>query len=588
MPNGTVAAENAPRTLTEYVRPHRGALVRGSLLLLVTNLLDKSVPWVLMLGVDALRERRFDEVGRFSLVALVLASTMWVIRAASRVVVFNVGRDVEFDIRSDILARLHMLGPSFLRKMATGEIMSRATNDVGQVRLVVGFGLLNVVNSVFAYVGGIGLMLLLSPRLTLFALLPYPLLLIIAQGFGRILFVRSQRAQAVLGKLAERSQESLAGIRVVRAYALEHHEQKRFDALNAEAVSENMRLVLTRGLMWPLLGLVSALGKLLVAAIGVRMVLRNELTPGALAAFAAYLAQLDWPTLALGYLLGIVQRGRASFERVREIIASSPDVVAHAGAVPAGREGRLEVRGLSFSRGDREILSGVDFTVPAGASVAIVGSVGSGKSTIAALLPRLLPTPPGTVFLDGVDVTRIDLRDLRHTIGYAQQEPFLFSTTVERNVAFALDDEERADAAPLIRHATEEAAIRDELEALPEGFSTVVGERGVQLSGGQKQRVALARALIGDPRVLVLDDPMSAVDARTESSILEAIDRAATGRTLVLVTNRVAAARRCDEILILEDGVIKERGSHEELVQNGGLYARIAEKQALEEELGLR
>lgn len=585
MSNGSVTT---PQTLAGYVRPHQGALVRGAALLLVTNVLDKSVPWVLMLGVNALREQHFDRVGRFALIALVLASTMWVIRAASRVTVFNVGRDVEFDVRSDMLARLHMLGPSFLRNMATGEIMSRATNDVGQVRLVVGFGLLNVINSVFAYVGGIGLMLLLSPRLTLYALIPYPLLLVIAQGFGRVLFIRSQKAQAVLGRLAERTQESLAGLRVVRAYALAGHEQKRFEALNEEAVAENMRLVLMRGFMWPLLGLVGALGKLLVAAIGVQMVLRDELSPGALAAFAAYLAQLDWPTLALGYLLGIVQRGRASFERVREILGATPDVVAHDGAVKAGREGRLEVRGLRFTRGDREVLSGVDFSVPAGGSVAIVGPVGSGKSTLVALLPRLLPTPPGTVFLDGVDVTQIELRDLRHTIGYAQQEPFLFSTTVERNIAFALDDDERADSAALVRHATEEAAIREELEGLPEGFATVVGERGVQLSGGQKQRVALARALIGDPRVLVLDDPMSAVDARTESVILQAIDRASAGRTLVLVTHRVAAARRCDEILVLDGGVVSERGTHDELVRAGGMYARIAETQALEEELGLR
>lgn len=574
-----------PRTIPGYVRPHRRALARGGVLLFITNILDKAVPWVLMLGVDSLREHRHGDVTRYSLIALVLASTMWVIRSASRVTVFDVGRDVEFDVRSDVLARLHMLGPSFLQKMATGEIMSRATNDVGQVRLLVGFGTLNVINSIFAFAGGIGLMLLLSPHLTLYAILPYPFLLLIAQGFGRVLFVRSQKAQAVLGKLAERAQESLSGLRVVRAYALEGHEQARFDALNAEAVAENMRLVLTRGLMWPLLGLVGALGKLLVAAIGVRMVLRDELTPGALAAFAAYLAQLDWPTLALGYLLGIVQRGRVSFARVREILTSEPEVVQAEGAVPAGREGHLEVRGLRFDRGDRSVLAGVDFQVPAGRSVAIVGTVGSGKSTLAALLPRLLPTPPGTVFLDGVDVTSIDLRDLRHTIGYAQQEPFLFSTTVEKNVAFALDDEDRADAAPLIRHATEEAAIRAELESLPQGFHTVVGERGVQLSGGQKQRVALARALIADPRVLVLDDPMSAVDARTESTILEAISRAAQGRTLVLVTHRIAAARRCDEILVLDDGVVAERGTHDTLVRAGGRYARIAERQELEAEL---
>lgn len=578
----------AARTLSEYVRPHRGALVRGSVLLLITNVLDKAVPWVLMLGVDMLRAQRFDRVGRYAAFALVLASVMWIIRSLSRVMVFNVGRDVEFDVRSDLLARLHQLGPGFLRKTSTGDIMSRATNDVGQIRLLVGFGVLNVVNSVFAYVGGIGLMLALSPKLTLYALLPYPILLLVAQGFGKVLFLRSQSAQAVLGRLADRVQESLSGIRVVRAYAVEDRERARFDAENRKAVEENMRLVLLRGLMWPLLGLVGALGKLLVAAIGVRMVLEDRLSPGALAAFSAYVAQLDWPTLALGYLLGIVQRGRASFERVREVLGAEPDVVESATAKAASGDGRLTVRGLTFHRGDRPILAGVDFEVPAGGSLAIVGTVGSGKSTLAALLPRLLPTPEGTVFLDGEDVTTLDLRSLRHAIGYAQQEPFLFSTTVERNIAFALPEPSATDARTQIEHSTREAAIYDEILGLPEGFDTVVGERGVQLSGGQKQRVALARALVAQPRVLVLDDPMSAVDARTESRILEAIDRAGHGRTLVLVTHRIVAARRCAQILVLDDGRVAERGTHAELVARGGIYARMAETQALEEELGSR
>lgn len=577
-----------PESIVDYVRPHRDDLVKGSVLLLITNVFDKAVPWILMLGVDSLRENRLNDVARFAAVALVLASAMWVIRAASRVRVFNVGRNVEFDVRSDLLASLHQLGPSFLRRMPTGEIMSRATNDVGQLRLLVGFGLLNVVNSVFAYVGGITLMLLLNPKLTLWALLPYPLLLLIARGFGRVLFVRSQKTQEVLGALADRVQESLTGIRLVRAYAIDEHEAARFEKLNQQAVRENMRLVLLRGLMWPILGLVGALGKLLVAAIGVRMVLRDELTPGQLAAFAAYLSQLDWPTLALGYLLGIVQRGRVSFMRVREVLAAEPDVVEAADAKLAGSEGQLTVKGLSFRRGERTVLDDVSFEVPAGGSVAILGMVGSGKSTLAALLPRLLPTPTGTVFLDGVDVTELQLRSLRHAIGFAQQEPFLFSTTVERNVAFALPDRASPDAHDEILHATGEASIRDEIEGLPDGFATIVGERGVQLSGGQKQRVSLARALIAEPRVLVLDDPMSAVDARTEAAILQAIERAGEGRTLVLVTHRIAAAQRCDSILVLSEGRVVERGTHEELVAKGGLYAGVAETQALEEELGIR
>lgn len=576
-----------PRTLGDYVRPHRDNLVRGGVLLLITNLVDKAVPWILKLGVDSLRDRRVSDVTRYALVVLVLASVMWVVRAASRITVFNVGRDVEFDIRSDLLARLHQLGPSFLRRMPTGEIMSRATNDVGQLRLLVGFGVLNVINSVFAYVGGIGLMLLLNPRLTIWALLPYPILLIVARAFGRALFVRSQKTQEVLGALADRVQESLTGIRLVRAYSLDAHEASRFDALNQQAAVENMRLVVLRGLMWPVLGLVGALGKLMVATIGLRMMLRNELTPGELAAFMAYLSQLDWPTLALGYLLGIVQRGRASFIRVKEVLDAELDVVEAPNARAAGTAGHVAVRGLRFERAGRAVLDDVSFDVPAGTSLAILGTVGSGKSTLAAMLPRLLPTPPATVFLDGEDVTTLELRSLRHAIGFAQQEPFLFSSTVERNIGFALPDRDGDVAHEAVLHAAREASIEEEIGGLPDAFATVVGERGVQLSGGQKQRVSLARALIAEPRVLVLDDPMSAVDARTESAILLAIERAGEGRTLVLVTHRITAARRCDAIIVLDAGRVVERGTHDELVAHGGIYARVAETQALEAELAV-
>ncbi len=573
------------RSLASYLGPYRARLALGVVLLLVTNALDKSIPWLLQLSVDALRNGHLHEVGRYVAVAIAIAAGMWAIRARSRIQIFNIGRDVELDLRDDVLARIHQLGPSFFERMATGDVMSRATNDLTQLRLLVGFGTLNVINSLFAYGMGIALMMVISPKLTGWALLPFPLFLLVTQTFAKALFTRSQGAQEALATLADRAQENIAGVRLVRAYALEAHEEARFEEANQSAIENNMKLVVLRGIMWPLLMLIGSLGTLIVLWKGGAMVLSGELSPGQFAAFNAYLGQLLWPTLAFGYLLSIVQRGRASFARVSEILDAEPDVQEPLVPEPVGTEGAVAIRHLGFERGGRRILDEISLEVPAGSSLAVVGGVGSGKSTLAALFPRLLPTPAGSVFLDGTDVTELPLRELRRTVGYAQQDPFLFSTTIERNIAFGLDDPDAPDAKARVRAAAREAAILDEIEAFPDGFETLVGERGVQLSGGQKQRVALARALQREPRVHILDDPLSAVDARTERLILEALDRAGEGRTLVLVTQRIAAAARADRVVVLEDGRIVEEGTHEALVERGGFYAKLAARQRLEREL---
>lgn len=557
----------------------------GVAFLLLTNAAEKAIPWLLALALDALRDADVDATRDYALVVLGLAAVMWGVRTLSRVWLFNVGRDVEFDVRNDLLRRLHVLGPSFFRRMPTGEIMSRSTNDVAQIRVLVGFAGLNVVNSIIAFVSAIALMLALSPTLTFWALLPFPLLVLVTRAFSRAMYVRSRDSQEALAKLADRATENVAGVRLVRAMALEAREYARFEEANEGAVRTTMSLVTLRGLMWPVLMGVGSIGTLLVVWIGGRMVLEGTLSAGEFAAFHAYLALLIWPTLALGYILAVVQRGRAAFERVAEILDAEPDVrEALAPRAPDG-PGALEVDGLSFAHGDTRVLDGVSLRVPAGGSLAVLGPTGSGKSTLAALLPRLSPTPPGAVRLDGVDVTELDLRGLRAAVGYAQQEPFLFSTTIERNLKLALDDPSAPDADARVRHAASEACVLAEIEAMTAGMATVVGERGVQLSGGQKQRLALARALLRRPKVLVLDDPLSAVDAATEAEILAALDRAKTDRTFVLITNRVAAAARADRVVVLDRGAIVEEGTHEELLREGGLYARIAERQQLEREL---
>jgi len=554
-------------------------------LLLATNAADKAIPWFLAHAIDALRHRQGEAVMHAALVVLALAAIMWFVRTLSRIVLLNVGRDVEYDLRKELLAKVHSLGSCFTQQMATGEIMSRATNDLAQVRLLSGFGLMNSVNSLVAYVSALSLMFTLSPKLALYALVPYPFFALVTRSFAKRLYLRSQGAQQALGNLADRAQENVAAVRVVRSLGLEEHEERRFEEANQQAIVANMKLTIIRGAMWPVLMLLGSTGTLVVVWFGGQMVLAHELSVGELAAFLAYLGQLLWPTMALGFLLSVVQRGRASYARVREILDAEESIVEPADARECSGEGALSLRGLSFSYGDRDVLTDIDVEVPAGASLAIVGRVGSGKSTLAALMPRLLPVPDDSIFVDGIDVNQLRLRSLRREVAYAAQDPFLFSTTVYGNIAFALDEPYGEGARERVRAAAEEASILEEVDGLPNGFDTLVGERGVQLSGGQKQRVALARALLNAPAVLVLDDPMSAVDARTEAKILEAIDRVARGRTLVLITHRVVAAARAEQVLVLDAGRVVERGTPDALLAANGLYAAMAKQQALRAEL---
>lgn len=520
---------------------------------------------------------------------LALALFAFMTRVASRWYLFNAGRDVEYELHAAVLDRLHLLGTNFYRRMSAGEIMSRATSDLQQVRLLFGFGVLNIVNVVFASASALQVMVTISGRLTLASMATMPLLLLVSRSLSRGLFTRMRRNQETLGRLTELVQSNLAGVRVVRSFGIEERERARFDEANRAYLEANLSLARLRGFLGPLMGAFSALSLLVFFWYGGALLLRGPesggLTSGDFFAFSLALARMTWPILALGFSLSVLQRGRAGFNRVREIFDAAPEVVDGKLPAPASVKGALSVRKLSFSYGERQVLEDVSFEVPAGGSLAIVGRTGSGKSTLAKLLARLLATPPGTVFIDGVDVCDLPLFSVRSAIGYAQQDAFLFSTTVSRNIGFALDDPDSPEAMKLIRRGAEDAQVLEEALSLPEQFDTVVGERGVQLSGGQKQRIALARAMIWGPKILILDDPLSAVDAKTEAAILEAIEKQERKNTLVLITHRVAAASRCDSILVLDEGRVVERGSHEDLVSAGGIYADFAEEQQRESEL---
>jgi ATP-binding cassette subfamily B protein len=533
---------------------------------------------------DALGTEHDRAIGMgMGLIGVMLAA--FVVRVLSRTVVFNAGRIVEYDLRRELEAHLMRLGPSFYRRMSTGEIMSRVTNDLVQVRLLLGFGVLNLINTAFALVSALAVTIPISMKLTLAALSPLPLLSVLSRKLSHGFYTRTRDNQAALGQMSARVQTSMAGVRVIRSFSLEEAEIAAFERTNQTYLERSLSLARLRGSLGPIMQVTIAIGIMVVFWYGGTLLLQGELDAGGFLTFNRALGRLTWPLLSLGFVLGLVQRGRAAYDRLADVYRAEPDIVDGPEPAPAAVAGKLEVKHLSFSHGSREVLKDVNLVLEPGRSLAIVGRTGSGKSTLAVLLARLQPTPPNTVFLDGQDVCALPLAAVRSAIGYAQQSAFLFSSTVARNIGFALDDPDSPEARARIEAAARDACVYDEIARLPDGFDTVVGERGVQLSGGQKQRVALAMAFISDPRILILDDPLSAVDARTERGILEAIDRQRAERSVLLVTHRVAAASRCDRIVVLDEGRIVEAGTHAELRNAGGLYAAFAEEQRIQSEL---
>ena len=570
-----------------YVRRYRGRLVLGVLCLLVTTTFAMSVPLLLGRIVDAIATDAGG--GRvFWLVALVIsiAVAQGVIRTFSRFVIFNVGRDVEFDLRNDLFGHLESLPLEFYQERRTGDLMSRLVNDVNAVRMLLGPGILNLVNTPLYYAYGLTIMLSMDWRLTLATLAIYPLGLMFVKRTSRMLMERMLRVQEGLSDLSARAQENLAGMHVVKAYAAEPREIEDFRRRNADFKDVNLRLARVRSFIGPVMNVVGGTGTLVLLWLGGSRVMAGHLSIGELVAFIGYLNVLAWPTMALGWMLSVLQRGRAAMQRLNELFGVVPAIVSPPGADGVHPlRGELRFENVSFrypGAGDRaRVLDGVDFTVPAGGTVAIVGRTGSGKTSLVQLVARLFDVEAGRVCIDGRDVRSLSLAWLRSHVGLVPQDPFLFSRSLRENVAFA----RQVDGGDAVSWAVETAGLGRDVADMPDGLDTVVGERGVTLSGGQKQRTTLARVLAAAPRILILDDALSSVDAATEREILDRLRGFFRERTTILVAHRLTTVQEADLIVVLDEGRVAEVGDHDTLLRRGGLYGDLFRQQALEGEL---
>ena len=582
--------------LFPYLGRYKDRYVLGFLTLAIAQLVGVIVPLLIKAGIDGLTAHAaVRTILYYAGLMLAVALVKAVFQFWMRWILIGISRDVEYDLRNELFAHLERLSQRYYNNNRTGDLMSKLTNDLNAVRNLVGPGIMYSATTVVVGLATVALMVHLDWRLTLLALIPLPVVSVLVKIFGQKIHDRFEQIQGLYSELTERVRENLSGVRVVRAFCQEEPEMALFDAMNQEFVEKNKGLIWISSFLWPVLALMFSIAFMLILVVGGRHVLAGRISLGTLAAFNVYLMYLIWPIIALGWVTNLVQRGLASLGRLWMIFQAQPDVddravpAAPGGPISATEAGttsivgEIEFRNLSFAYDGRPVLKNISLHIPAGRTLAIVGETGSGKTTLVNLIPRLWDAPVGALLVDGVPIREIPLAVLRRHIGFVPQETFLFSNTVRENVRFGAPDASEAQ----VEQATAIANILPEIREFPKGFDTVVGERGLTLSGGQKQRTAIARALIRDPRILILDDALSSVDTGTEEKILQELGGVIAGRTTLLISHRVSTVQNADEIVVLREGEMVERGTHAELLALNGYYAELYRRQLIEEEIEL-
>ena len=578
------------RPLVPYFRKYRRSYLLGTICIFLTNGIWILFPQVIRRAVDDLNLGvTRHKLVTYALLLLAVAAGKGIFQFLTRWVVIGVSREIEFDLRNDLFRHLESLSYSYYQRTRTGDIMARATNDLNAVRMLLGPAIMYSANTIVFTAGALAFMLSISPKLTLYAFLPLPIVSITIQYFGRKIHERFERIQAMFSDISARAQENFSGVRVVRAYVQEEAEIAAFETANQEYIKRSLKLVRLMGMLWPTLETMLGLAIVLVLWLGGREVISHRMTVGEFVAFNTYMVQLTWPIIALGWVINIFQRGTASMRRINEILTEKPEIEDSEKVKNSTSEtlvatqirGEIEFRNLNFSYNSTPVLRDINLRIPAGSSLAIVGPTGSGKTTLVSLIPRIYEAETGSVLIDGIPVREYPLATLRRNLGFVPQETFLFSETVRENIAFGKDDASDDD----VRSAARAASIAEDIEGFPEQYKTIVGERGITLSGGQKQRTAIARAIIRNPRILILDDALSSVDTHTEDKILNHLREIMQGRTTIFISHRVSTVRNADRIAVLHNGRIVELGTHDELVAKDGYYTDLYNKQLLEEEL---
>jgi ATP-binding cassette subfamily B protein len=568
--------------LFPYLKKYKAAYIWGGLCVLLMNGTWILFPLVIRQAINDLRrEVSIHTLWRVSLLLLLVAVVKGIFQFLTRWIVIGASREIEFDLRNDLFRHLEGLSYSFYQRTRTGDIMARATNDLNAVRMLLGPAIMYSANTIVFTAGALIFMLSISPKLTLYAFLPLPVVSIVIQYFGRKIHERFERIQAMFSDISARAQENFSGVRVIRAYVQEKSEIAGFETANREYIARSLKLVRLMGMLWPTLETMLGLAVVLVLWLGGREVLQHRINVGDFVAFNTYMVQLTWPVIALGWVINIFQRGTASLGRIHQLMTEKAEIT-DAEAVPSPEpQGDIEFRNLNFSYNGTPVLHDINLRIPAGSSLAIVGPTGSGKTTLVSLIPRIYDAAPGSVLIDGKPIREYPLATLRKSIGFVPQETFLFSETIRENIAFGVQKASDAE----VHWAAEAANIAGEIESFPDQYKTLVGERGITLSGGQKQRTAIARALIRNPRILILDDALSSVDTQTEDKILNHLREVMRDRTTIFISHRVSTVRNADRIAVLHDGRIVELGTHEELLARNGYYTDLYNKQLLEEEL---